>query len=565
MNQKLNLLLLLLFLSVQTIFSQTVEKEKKGEISAELKKEAVAFLRETGAEVGNLRTLENRISFAAEIASLMWFHDEKEARAMFQTVINDFRQLLVQYDTQIRASNTAPDAGDVYLPDASEKAQLSRKFRKAISVRQQIATTIAEHDPRLALEFFTDSGRAISNPAFRKQIETTDIYFETRLAGEIAAKDVDTALKYGRKALAKGFYGGLISLLKKIYDKDAEKGVAFGEDILQKLKSEDSAPENFYYLNSLLSLGVSNLEEIKAKSDKKPLFKEQSLRELADLLAQAILKRSDAEGAEMTSYIANIEKFSPSRAAQIRQKFGVKNVKNSDGVKVVRNDTGEIVSEIGTSTGNSDQDTQKQLGEDVSKLATLSKEEREKIIGSARKIIAAIKDPTQKLFALSALAAQVATAGDKELAAQIMDEARTFVNPQPKNYQDFMHIWLIAAAWAQVDAAKSFPILEDAIFRLNDTIAAFAKAGEFIDVGGDIIEDGEVQIGAFGGSMTQELTRGLGQSDATIRRLAIADFARTRALTNKFDRLEARILAKMLVLRAVLQDKKLKAEGESLK
>ena len=44
---------------------------------------------------------------------------------------------------------------------------------------------------------------------------------------------------------------------------------------------------------------------------------------------------------------------------------------------------------------------------------------------------------------------------------------------------------------------------------------------------------------------------------------AIADFKKTTALTNKFDRTEVRILAKMLVLRAVLGDEtkdKLKIE-----
>ncbi|MDQ3179846.1 MAG: hypothetical protein M3Q33_04930, partial [Acidobacteriota bacterium] len=390
--------------------------------------------------------------------------------------------------------------------------------------------------------------------AFRKQMENGDIYFETRLLNEIAAKDVDTALQYGRKRLAKGFNGELISLLKKIYEKDAEKGASFGEDLVQKLKSEDSTPDKFYYLSSLLGLGVSNLEEIKAKPDKKPMLKEQSLREIADLLAQAILKREDVEGSEMANYISQIERFSPSRAAQLRQKFGVRSVKK-----------GGLETEIEPPQVKIEKENaQGKLIEDVHNLGTrqLSKEEGEKIIGSARKIIAAIKEPTQKLFALSALASQVASAGDKELAVQIMDEARAFVNPQPKNYQDFMQTWLLAAAWAQVDAGKAFPILEDTIFRLNDTISAFVKVGEFMDVRGDIIEDGEVQIGSFGGSITRELTRGLGQSDAIIRPLAIADFARTKALTNKFDRQEVRILAKMLVLRSVLGDKKAKDESE---
>ncbi|MEO8073526.1 MAG: hypothetical protein ABI686_09785 [Acidobacteriota bacterium] len=140
-----------------------------------------------------------------------------------------------------------------------------------------------------------------------------------------------------------------------------------------------------------------------------------------------------------------------------------------------------------------------------------------------------------------------------------MDESRAMVNLQPKNYMDFMQVWLLASGYAQVDADKAFPFLEDAIFRLNDTISAFVKVGEFIDVNGDMIEDGEIQVGSFGGDISRELLRNLGATDTTIRSLAVADFARTRALTNKFDRPEARILAKMLVLRGILVAEKVKS------
>jgi hypothetical protein len=63
--------------------------------------------------------------------------------------------------------------------------------------------------------------------------------------------------------------------------------------------------------------------------------------------------------------------------------------------------------------------------------------------------------------------------------------------------------------------------------------------------------------------MIKEVTRGLGQADATLINLARADFARTKNLTNKFDRQEVRILAKMLVLRAVLGDKNKTAAEEN--
>lgn len=142
-----------------------------------------------------------------------------------------------------------------------------------------------------------------------------------------------------------------------------------------------------------------------------------------------------------------------------------------------------------------------------------------------------------------------------------MDDGRTLVNFQPKNYLEYMKIWLLASGYAPIEAEKSFPLLEDAVFRLNDTISAFIKAGEFIDANNDFIEDGEVQIGSFGGEISRELTRNLGTTDATIRSLVIADFSRTRALTNKFERPEARILAKMLVLRSILGDKTAKSEN----
>jgi hypothetical protein len=76
-----------------------------------------------------------------------------------------------------------------------------------------------------------------------------------------------------------------------------------------------------------------------------------------------------------------------------------------------------------------------------------------------------------------------------------------------------------------------------------------------------MIDEGEVQVGAFGGQMIRGLTSELGMADNTLRTLARADFKKTRALSNRFDRTEVRILAKMMILRAVLgEGEKPKAE-----
>ncbi len=560
MYRKLFLTLILLLIPAQINFSQPVKSGKKNELSADVKKEAVVFLRESSAEVTSLRTLENRISLSAEMANLMWFNDEKEARAMFQLVISDFRQLLSDYDAQLNSLGAAPEMADVYSMDTTAKSRITRKFFKAVNVRQQIAAALAEHDPQLAFEFFSDTAAGISNPAFRKQIEANDVYFETRLLNQIAAKNVDAALKYGRKTLSKGFNYELLTLLNKIYTKDSEKGASFAEDIVSKLKSDASKPDALYYLSRVLSMGAENLDSIKGKPDKRPMFSEQSLRDLAELTAQEILKREDAENSKFANYIDTIERFLPARAAQIRQKFDVKNKKiNSRAISAKTPPPAPKPISVKT-----DRESQENLIGNLQNAGggKLSDEDRKKILEQSRKIIAETSNREQKLLALSSLAAQVAKLGDKELAAELMNDVRNLINLQPKNYRDYMEIWLLSGGYAQIDAEKAFPILEDAIFRLNETISAFVKVGEFMDVSGDMIDDGEIQVGSFGGEISRDLLRNLGAADTSIRSLATANFSRTKALSEKFDRQEVRILAKMLILRSVLANKIEKPEKE---
>lgn len=195
--------------------------------------------------------------------------------------------------------------------------------------------------------------------------------------------------------------------------------------------------------------------------------------------------------------------------------------------------------------------------EDVMKVGTkeMSKEDREKVVSQARKILNATPGRDKKIMGLSVLAAQVAKAGDRELAGEIMRDTQNLVNPNPKNYQDFLYSWMLAGGYAEADPQKAFPILEDTIGRANETISAFVKVAEFIDVGEEIIVDNEVQVGAFGGQMIRGLTRELGIANSTINVLARADFQKTKDLTNRFDRPEVRILAKMMLLRAVLREK----------
>lgn len=579
-------IVILTLLCATLINAQTVPEKKPTEAEETLRKDAIAFLRETLGDVNGMRSLENRISFTAELASLMWFHDEREARAMYVGVIGDFKSLLAKYDSQMNSLG-APEEGEPrggggfmsFGVEPTDRSRLMRRFSIAMGVRQQIAGSMAEHDADLAYSFYQDSLSVISNAELLAQNESRDKYFENQLLIQMAQKNAGGAAKYAVKSIEDGVQMHHVELLKKIYAKDAEKGSDFAGAILSKLKDNEKNEMGVYTIHSLVRFGEETIEDSKKRGGKRPIYSNAQLRELTEVLAQMILSGNNVENGMGLGYIDVIEKYQPGRAAQIRAKY--KTVASSEahyaansGYPVIS--TGSSYANANSNSGayaaNSSSgsaadrerqekaDAEKKAMEDVEGLATkkLPKEERDRIVTQARKILMQTNSGRdKKIIGLGILATQVAKAGDKELATEIMRDAERLVNPTPKNYQDFMYSWLLASGFAQADPDRAFPLLEETIGRANDTLAAFVKVGEFIDVAEEMVVDGEVQVGAFGGQMVRGLTSELGMADTTIEVLAKADFVKTKNLTSRFDRPEIRVLAKMMVLRAVLSPKEI--------
>lgn len=576
---KLFFLVILAFLTHPLLAQTVAEKKDPAEEKAKLQKEAVEFLRATMSDVNNMRSLENRVSFASEMAGLMWFHDEREARSMFGAVVSDFKELLMRYDAEMNSLDPAAEGEETYyggpLADMPDRTRMMRKFSTAMAVRQQIAMSIAEHDADLAFSFYHDSLNAISNAEARKQMDDRDGHFQYQLMTQIAETNTAKSAQFATKSLEKGLHYQHVELLKKIFGKDPEKGSEFAAALLSRAKTEKIDSSDIHILHSLLDYGTESYESAKKPEGKKAVYTLQDLRDLSEVFARAILEGDSNESYSDSHYADDIEKFSPSRAMQIRAKIKQRNA-NSNSM-YTSNSAGAAINAAATAvntaanTGRSREreereETERKLMEDVQNIGTgeLPKEQRERVIAAARRILMATPGREKKIVGLSMLAAQVAKAGDKELAASIMRDAHGLLNPQPKNYQDFMLTWMLAAGYAEAEPEKAFPLLEETIYRANDTISAFVKVGEFIDVAEEMIQDGEVQVGAFGGQMVRGMTKELGMADATIQSLVKADFKKTTDLTSKFDRPEVRILAKMMVLRAVLGDKGVKKPEDNL-
>lgn len=539
---------LILFLST-TVFSQNTAQKANAELDAK----AIEFLKSTSNEIGLLRTPENRISFNSELAALMWYHDENQARRMFGSVITDFRQMLVQIDAQLVAYNVESGNDDSYSVPfrraISQKAKLLQKLRTAMGVRRQIAMAISEHDAILALEFFDETGRLISNQKLRDQNNPADAFFENQLLEKIAEQDPGKILALARKSLEKGITYNTFGLLEKIYKQNAKDGAAFGEEIFSKIKQGKVGDETkIYYFNKILQYAMKESPIVNP-----PIFSQSVIREAADLMASELLSGGANEEYDVADYLKNIEIFAPGRAAQVRQKFSLKKSSGSQGnEKVATKNAPPPLAESGATELKEENPLEflEKLEKDK-----ISPGDKEKILAQARQKIAEVEEPMMKIMLISQLAGQLSKMGDKESASELMREAEAFGTQYPRNYLDYIQNYMLASGYAEVEPEKAFPILESSIVNLNETISAFIKVGEFIDVGGEFIEDGEVQVGAFGGAFINGFLSELGQGEGTIRNLVKTDFQRTADLAGKFDRTELRILVKMLILRSLINKK----------
>lgn len=557
------------------------EKAAEEKAAEQFRADRTAFLKDTLSNIQNLRTRENRISFSAEVASLMWDEDEKQARSIFANSAGELIEIIRQIDQQMMAFGSSDEQVSYGLfSDPTDRSRLTRKFSTAMGVRQQITASIVELDPDLAFSFFYDSRNVLTNPSLKETAEQQDKYFESRLLAALAASDVKKAAEIGKRSLKDGINYSHIDILTKIYAKDTDKGVDFGAAILSVIK--DKQPETFI-LTGLLSFGGETLEASK-KNNKRPVYTKNEMRDIADLLARNALDGEKIDEMTANSIADQIEEYLPSRAVQIRAKYPSAGGAKTKNAYVMRGPgTGAppppmvrttatsgqgsaIGSGYDSGTIEAEETEETKAMKDMMKLQNkeLPVEERNKIIANGRRILAETKGRDKKIIGLSMLAAQVAKLGDQQLADQIMRDAEGLVNPQPKNAKDFLYSWMLVSGYSESNPEKAFGILDNLVYRANDLLGAAVKIGEFVDVNEEIFNDGEVQIGSFGGSMVRGLTGGLGMGAGPIKSLAKADFQRLAQTTDRFERPEARVLAKMLVLRAIYDEKKKPENAEEM-
>ncbi|HKR12868.1 MAG TPA: hypothetical protein VJT15_12485 [Pyrinomonadaceae bacterium] len=160
-----------------------------------------------------------------------------------------------------------------------------------------------------------------------------------------------------------------------------------------------------------------------------------------------------------------------------------------------------------------------------------------------RQSVARLQTDGEKINLLVQLAND-AQKNNPKMAIQLLEEARQITNRRATNYDQFEQQFRVARAFASVDPARSFEVLDPSISQLNELLAAAAVLNGF-EI--NVFRDGELTI--QGGSGLTSMVQRVGQELAVLAR---NDFERAETLSGRFQMTEPRIITKLAIVQGLL-------------
>ena len=165
-----------------------------------------------------------------------------------------------------------------------------------------------------------------------------------------------------------------------------------------------------------------------------------------------------------------------------------------------------------------------------------------------RQAVARLQTDSEKIDLLIQVAGDTQKTNQK-LAIQLLDEAKQIVSHRATNYEQFEQQLRVAHAFASVDPARSFEVLDPGISQLNELLQAASVLSGF-EI--NMFRDGEMAMQS-GNGLTAIVNR-YGQEIAV---LAKTDFERSEALAGRFQFTEPRIMTKLAIVQGLLNVKPL--------
>lgn len=575
--------MLLLPLSASS-FAQVSDKEKEAERKQQIERKTYVLVDEIAGAAPGLKLPENRSFIFAAAADLLWEHDEPRARNLLWDALNTLN--LMNSGSQVTKGEK---------PSEKERQQNFTQYFALFRLRQELLQRVARHDPQLALDMLRSSRQPPLEPlAWMRDgfAPPDDRSLEQQIATEAAARDPQKALQLARESLAKGFSFQLIPLLFRLNQKNAEMGTKFAGEVISKLRGRNLATDlqGSSIAVSLLTFSRIPTEPTLTKSsltNQRLTLAEEQRRELVELITNAALAESGNANLlyALSGILPEIKEFAPERVALVQKKLAAfnqtltKEQRISDEYNsLIRNGTPEELLKLADTASDNDRRWMQQQAVVMVAMrgradsfrefinTEISDESRRKSLLDAldteqinialeksdteelQKLLPKIRHKEERARAMSELAITLEKKGKHDEALTLLNEAQTLIKTGFENDTQAKALLALVGAYALVEPARAFGIIERTIDRANDEMAKLLLLDKFISTG--IIKKGELSMQH---STMIPIDFAVFKYGKSVAALANADFDRTRAAADRFERNELRLMARLLLAQALLR------------
>lgn len=560
---------------------QKEKAEKELERKQELERRTLALLDEIATGAWGLKLPENRSFVLANVADLLWERDEKRARNMYWEALNSLNL------------NAGPPAAAPTGKQSNDK--IETQYWMTFTSRREFLRRVARRDPQLALDMLRASRQPppdLTNVKYRLPDESD---LEQEIASEAAARDPQRALQIARESLGRGLRLELLNMLMKLNERDADLASEFAGDIIGKLRTENFetnidasiiAIELLEYSRTPRNAPAGDLQPTAFRVKRLKLNDEQK-RDLVELITISALSVS-AKGNLVTSVaevMPEIEQFAPGRVAALQRRLGEQNRLLTREEKewntynsLFRNGSAEDMIRAAATASDATRDTfyreavlaavargrADSLREFINDQVA-DKSRRNSLIDSldaeqiGRAVYAGKTEELQKLLSkvrlkeqrarlLAEIAITLEKKGQHVEALELLDEAQSLIKTDFRSETQMDAVLTLVLAYALVNPAKAFAIIEPIIDRANDEISKLMLLDKVMKNG--FVKKNEIILSMPGIPMDFALFKyGKGVSA-----MANADFNRTKAAADRFQRPELRVMARLLLAQALLHN-----------
>lgn len=570
---------------VQAQTSETATNSEKEKEAQELHKKTLVLLNDLASASWGLKLPENRLLIMSGAADLLWPIDEKRARAVYWDALNALNLI----------GSSVPSTGQNLSRD--ERIKILQRYLAAFELRQKLLRQVAQHDAQLALDMLRASRQVPPRQMGTEFTFPDDAQLEQGIASELAVRDPAQALQIARQSLAKGLTLEVLNLLQRLNNIDQERGSQFAGDLISKLRTINVASDLY-----AVYIGVQLLQESRTRDADRPRaslgttvrrydgesrilnLSDEQKRDLVEVLTNAALSATARPHAlwQVAAVLPEIEKFFPERRAALAKKLAAvqrtPSRNDREAIVINRPDTPEEIVRLARANDNATpfasyyeaailsiaQGKTEWFREVVEKDIVNPKEraqildflDSEQISVTANRkqadqlkdLLPKIRRKEERARAMVELALMLKEKGQDEDAAAMLDEAATLIKTDLTDEKQTNALLTLLCAYAVVDPPKAFALAERTVDQANAQISLLLLLDKVVKSGA--VKKNEIVLEQ---PNVMPLDFFLFKYGKGVALLAKADFSRTRALTERFERNELRLMAQLLVLRGLLQ------------